>query len=128
MDYTRRLRISWTDTPSILCGSLMERHPPPKKRRDNPAIFFRGLVDGTPPATKGARLAADLRVAYAEPNYIGQTPESRQQSSWTVGGDSGVYRAQWASDKMRLPEAHTVTQGASVIVAVLDTGADLSHP
>jgi subtilisin family serine protease len=102
--------------------------PTPREQLNGHAIYRMQIVDGAAPPTKAARLATDLRVAYAEPNYLGQTPESRQQSSWTVGGDSGGYRAQWASDKIRLPEAHTVTQGASVIVAVLDTGADLSHP
>lgn|GEM_PF-4547002 len=31
-------------------------------------------------------------------------------------------------DKIRLPAAHTVTRGAGVTVAVLDTGVDSSHP
>jgi subtilisin family serine protease len=50
------------------------------------------------------------------------------KSSWSSGGDEGGYASQWAPDKIRLPEAHTVTRGAGVFVAVLDTGADLDHP
>jgi subtilisin family serine protease len=42
----------------------------------------------------------------------------------SIGGSA----TQWAPAALRLPEAHTVTNGANVTVAILDTGADLSHP
>jgi thermitase len=65
---------------------------------------------------------------YAEPNYIGELPEARQRSSWVVGDGVAGYAAQWAPSALRLPEAHAITSGANVIVAVLDTGVDLNHP
>jgi subtilisin family serine protease len=67
-------------------------------------------------------------VIYAEPNYLGEAPEGVYKSSWSSGGDEGGYASQWAADKIRLPEAHTISRGAGITVAVLDTGADLDHP
>lgn len=80
------------------------------------------------PLDKARELLGDRRVQYAEPNYVGHAPVASQQASWSVGGDAGEYQAQWAPEKMRLPEAHGSTTGGGVNVAVLDTGADLDHP
>jgi subtilisin family serine protease len=67
-------------------------------------------------------------VVYAEPNFLGQEPEGVARSSWSKGGDEGGDALQWAAARIRLAEAHTVSRGANVTVAVLDTGADLDHP
>jgi subtilisin family serine protease len=75
-----------------------------------------------------AALLANPLVAYAEANYLGEEPEGIAKSSWFKGGDETGYASQWAPDKIRLPEAHTVSRGAGIIVAVLDTGVDLDHP
>jgi thermitase len=75
-----------------------------------------------------AALLSNPLVAYAEPNYLGEEPEGIGQSSWAKGDDENGYASQWAPDKIRLPEAHTVSRGAGITVAVLDTGADLDHP
>ena len=92
-------------------------------------IYRLSIADGASPAAKASELSLDARVVYAEPDYLGQAPEARQRSSWTVGdADSAVYLTQWAPAKIHLPEAHKITRGASIIVAVLDTGADLTHP
>jgi len=91
-------------------------------------IYRFGFTDPASPEDKAIQLLNDGRVQYAEPNFVGQTPEGRQKASWSVGGDAGEYKAQWAPGIMRLPEAHTSTTGAGVVVAVLDTGADLDHP
>ncbi len=91
-------------------------------------IYRLRILDGTPPPDKAAALLTDSRVLYAEPNYIQQTPEGQQRVSWARGGDVGDYAGQWAGDFIGLPAAHTVTRGAGVIVAVLDTGIDRNHP
>jgi subtilisin family serine protease len=101
----------------------------PMDRLGSLPIYRLRIIDGVSPLVKAANLALNPLVAYAEPNYIGQGPEGVYQSGWSKGenNDSG-YRTQWAPDKIRLSEAHTVSRGAGVTVAVLDTGADLSHP
>lgn len=74
------------------------------------------------------RLSADPRVRYAEPNALHTTPEERRHSAWAIGGDAGVYATQWNTRALRLAEAHALSSGAGVRVAVLDTGVDARHP
>jgi subtilisin family serine protease len=98
-------------------------------------IYRLKIVDGTPVTQKVTVLKADpqLRVVYAEPNYLASAPEVNKPSwsvgdSYGAGGDEAAYRAQWAAQTLRLSAAHNVTRGAGVTVAVLDTGVDASHP
>jgi len=72
-------------------------------------------------------LNADERVVYAEPHVEHQTPESRHNVVWAIGGSEETWAAQWAPKAMRLPLAHQQATGAGVRVAMLDTGADLAH-
>lgn len=65
-----------------------------------------------------ARLQADSRVLYAEPNYCYSLDEVSQQP-----------QAQWALPKVQAETAwQMVPDGPSPIVAVLDTGVDCQHP
>jgi subtilisin family serine protease len=75
-----------------------------------------------------ARLAADARVLYAEPNLQAETPEGRRREAWAIGGDAGTYATQWNTRALRLPEAHAINTGSGVTVAVLDTGVEATHP
>lgn len=86
------------------------------------------LVPGASLDATLAALRTDRRVRVAEANVASQTPEGRQESLWAVGGDARTYVVQWAPSALRLPEAHAVSQGAGVRVAVLDTGIDRAHP
>ncbi len=73
-------------------------------------------------------LASDPRVQYAQENLIAETPEGRRRHVWAIGGNAGVYAAQWATRALRLGEAHAVSTGRGVTVAVLDSGVDAAHP
>ena len=95
---------------------------------DRQPIYRFEIADGASPLDKADKLQRDWRVVYAEPNYIGDLPEARQRSSWVVGGDAGDYAVQWAPTALRLPEAHTISRGANITVATLDTGVDVTHP
>lgn len=75
-----------------------------------------------------AALSRDPRVRFAENNVVGETPTSRDQYVWAVGGDAGAFTAQWVPQALALPQAHALATGAGVRVAVLDTGLDLAHP
>jgi subtilisin family serine protease len=72
-------------------------------------------------------LELEPAVLGAEPNVIHSSPEARKNSPWAIG-TQGAYVAQWAPQAMRLPQAHALSQGAGVRVAVLDTGVDAKHP
>jgi subtilisin family serine protease len=96
-----------------------------------------------------AAMTADNRLLYAEMNYIGMAPEAhgaeiygwpdndadagdtnlRTLYEWEMAAyTDGRYLHQPAVQRVNLAPAHHITQGAGVIVAVLDTGVDLSHP
>lgn len=72
-------------------------------------------------------LSADARVVYAEAHVEHQTPEGRHNVVWAIGGSEDEWAAQWAPKALRLPEAHALATGAGVRVALLDSGADLTH-
>lgn len=71
----------------------------------------------------------DPRLIYVEPNFISEMPEGDPSETWAWGGyDPQPYLGQYASEMLNLAEAHVVTLGAGVKVAVLDTGAQFGHP
>jgi hypothetical protein len=116
--------------PSDLAGVAEDYRldPTPISQFGTRPIYRLRILDGVSPPQKAAALAADNRVLYAEPNFLGETPEGQQRTSWAAGGSEEEFVAQWAAEKIRLDEAHTMTRGAGAIVAVLDTGVDLAHP
>lgn len=78
-------------------------------------------------------------VAYAEPDYLayaaGAPAAPAQQSSLPPLSALGVqpndtfWSAQWSLRRAQLPLAWELNQGnAAVVVAVIDSGIDLSHP
>ena len=72
-------------------------------------------------------LRAEADVLIAEANVVHQSPEARKNHAWAIGSED-QYRAQWAPGAMRLAEAQSLSTGAGVRVAVLDTGIDRKHP
>ena len=64
-------------------------------------------------------LEGDTGVRAAQPNY-------RYTLQQTQAGAAGEY--QYALAKLRLPEAHRLATGGSVLVAVIDNGVDTEHP
>jgi subtilisin family serine protease len=117
-------------------------------------IYRLAIVDGLAPKEKAAQLSGRPGVLAAEPNQDVLSPWAQRRSTWVVGEgvvDEGVvdepqeaqarrrstwvvsssvdeYVAQWAPERLGLAVAHTVTKGAGVTVAILDTGVDLDHP
>ena len=75
------------------------------------------------------RYQADPHVAYAQPNYLMEVqmvpndPYYSSSNSWGQGYDD-----LWGLKKIHAAEAWDVTQGEGIVVAVVDTGVDYTHP
>ena len=65
-------------------------------------------------------LQADRVVTSAQPNYL----FTLQGDEVKVEGDA----AQYELAKLHLPQAHTLATGDNVLVAVIDSGIDATHP
>lgn len=77
-------------------------------------------LDGANMEEKLRELRADKDVVYAQPNYeykmLGNVDDPKVGDQWHIG-------------KMNIPKAWDVTMGkASIKVAVIDSGVDVSHP
>jgi subtilisin family serine protease len=87
----------------------------------------------TPPDTdaqaQAEKIGLDLRLEFAEPNFVGQAPEANPSGIRGFGGlDSAPFFSQYANDMLGLTQAHTFGSGAGAVVAVVDSGAALDHP
>jgi subtilisin family serine protease len=65
-------------------------------------------------------LEADNVVASAQPNYL----FTLQQDAVKTEGDP----AQYELAKLHLPQAHSIAKGDNILVAIIDSGIDASHP
>jgi hypothetical protein len=86
------------------------------------------------------RLKGETTVRFAELNLVQEAPVARHNSVWAIGNPNGQhnsvwaigrpedYATQWAPETLRLAQAHALSLGTGVRVAVLDTGMDSSHP
>jgi subtilisin family serine protease len=115
-----------TDVAAIAADHDLD--PIPLDQFGTRPIFRMRILDGASPLDRAMQLAADPRVIFAEPNFIGRAPQGHQRVSWPKGEEGDDYKEQWATGMIRLPVAHTVTRGAGITVAILDTGIDLTHP
>jgi hypothetical protein len=79
------------------------------------------IVDRRPVeiASREFATAAGVRSVQLNFRYLLQ-----QQKAALTEGDP----AQYANAKLRLPQAHTLAQGANVTIAVIDSGIDAKHP
>ncbi|MPZ56980.1 MAG: S8 family serine peptidase [Rhizobiales bacterium] len=66
-------------------------------------------------------LERDAGVRTAQPNYLFVL---QQETAGPGKGDP----AQYAIGKLHLPQAHTLAQGDKVLIGVIDSGIDVSHP
>ena len=109
-------------------GPLLTKYPLSLVSQFGARPIYRLMVVGAADLnTTIAALRLEPAVLIAEPNFVHQSPEARRNSAWTIG-TAGAYTAQWAPQALRLPEAHALTTGAGMRVAVLDTGVDATHP
>lgn len=76
-----------------------------------------------------AAFQASTDVEYAEPNYLATAHVTPNDPYFhTSGSWKQVYDDLWGLKKILAPPAWDVSQGEGVVVAVIDTGIDYTHP
>lgn len=92
------------------------------------SVFLLSSVSSDVPGLVMA-MAQDPDIEDVEPNYRMESPEAvRQMILAVVGGTWAEYEDQSATARLGLEEAHEISRGSGVTVAILDTGLDLDHP
>jgi subtilisin family serine protease len=82
-------------------------------------IFRWEIPDGRSMQEVIRQLSADRAIKSVQPNYV----YSLQQQSAAEGDP-----AQYTLAKLNLRQAHTLSKGDNVLVAVIDSGIDVTHP
>jgi len=73
-------------------------------------------------------MSADPGILVAGANYEFQTPEAvREMVIAAVGGNWDDYQDQSLTMRIGLAEAHEISRGGGIVIAVLDTGIDPDH-
>jgi subtilisin family serine protease len=99
-----------------------------------PIHLLRFDVEGDEPSPELEQALQQLVVAgvlvWGEFGYEAQTGEGRTDSLWVTGLSLGPadYRGQFAGELLGLDAAHGMARGAGVVVAIVDSGLDATHP
>jgi subtilisin family serine protease len=72
-------------------------------------------------------LQADPAVIFAEENATFEGIKPGKNVAWAIGNAQSP-ASEWAGQAIQLEDAHRLSKGTGVRVAVLDTGVDLRHP
>ncbi|MBI3949173.1 MAG: S8 family serine peptidase [Acidobacteria bacterium] len=84
-----------------------------------------------------AELASDPDISMMEPHYIAESPEIDPRTIFFIdprtiffidGSSPKDYFDQQPMQRIRAEEAHTLSRGQGVTVAIIDTGIDPDHP
>jgi subtilisin family serine protease len=89
------------------------------------STYFRWQIrDGRSVSDVVAQLRADPTITSVQPNQIFTLNQSAVASLPRSAGDP----SQYAVGKLRLKQAHGLSRGENVLVAVIDSAIDVSHP
>ena len=75
-------------------------------------------------------MGGDVRLLYAELNYINESPEdgSTDRIYGWGGTESSTMQSQSSAGSMQLEAAHALSRGEGTLIAILDTGVQPDHP
>ena len=77
---------------------------------------------------KVAALRRENVVRSVEPNVAYKIVQPDKNLPWAIGNAQASLARQWAAQAIHLEEAHRISTGRGMRVAVLDTGIDRQHP
>jgi hypothetical protein len=83
------------------------------------------ITDARPVGDVVRALQTDADVQTAQPNYRFRLAQTAGLGEAAAAGE---YSVQYAPAKLHLAQAHAITNGQGVLVAVIDTGIDQTHP
>jgi subtilisin family serine protease len=123
------------NSPASLPGVALQfgLNPTPIEQFGTEIKYRLRIIDNVSPCAKSDALIQDARVQTASPNFFLRPPDGSGIINWSGGpqrfkGTEYGFLNQWAFQNINLAEAQQQSQGADIIVAVLDTGIDLTHP
>jgi subtilisin family serine protease len=90
----------------------------------NTTFYVARITDGASVTTKIRALNATGRVRAAQPNYLFELVQTTAVAAPAEAPDP----SQYALAKLHLDDAHNLTLGDNVLVAVIDSGIDTAHP
>lgn len=90
-------------------------------------IFRLKVIGDAKVDAKVDALRREYDVKSAEPNATYEGLEPGKNVGWAIG-DPQPLATQWAAQAIHLADAHRISTGAGIRVAVLDTGVDRQHP
>ena len=114
-------------------GALFTRRPataPSSVRAgvDLERVFVSDLPHGVAADRAAALLAADPRVAYAQPDYLHETHSPPGDPFYYSAGSWGQpYDDMWALKRINGGLAMELSRGVGMIIAVVDSGVDYEH-
>src|SRR5262249_56152845 len=82
------------------------------------------IADGRPIAEAIGALRGEADIQAAQPNFRFKLAQAAGVSQAVVDG----FSVQYAPSKLHLEQAHRLSTGQGVLVAVIDTGIDRLHP
>lgn len=94
-------------------GSTVHRYRVPD-RQDVPAAI--------------REMTRDEQIAYVQPNYAFDRPDFRFRLQSAASTAASGNSLQYVVDALRLNEAHQLSRGSRVSIAVIDSGIDANHP
>ena len=92
-------------------------------------VYAIALAPGSDVKKAAAEFGADPHVEYAHPNFRATTQFSPNDPYYQTSGSWGQpYQDLWGLRKLGTESAWSLTLGDGIVVAVVDTGLDATHP